>query len=89
MILTKRDLKFYLSEDARALGYDKLPFVKRFIRVHFDKRIKFHIELRKFEYYSNKFAKQNRGGQILVSSNVPLSLFYLQKVILYFRIYNP
>lgn len=62
MILTKRDLKFYLSEDARALGYDKLPFVKRFIRVHFDKRIKFHIELRKFEYYSNKFAKQNRGA---------------------------
>ena len=50
MIQTKRDLKFYMTEDARALGYDKLPFFKRFIRVLFDKRIKFHIELRKFEY---------------------------------------
>lgn len=60
MIQTKRDLKFYMTEDARALGYDKLPFFKRFIRVLFDKRIKFHIELRKFEYYSNNL--QNKDG---------------------------
>lgn len=62
MIQTKRDLKFYMTEDARALGYDKLPFFKRFIRVLFDKRIKFHIELRKFEYYSNKYASLGDGG---------------------------
>ena len=89
MIQTKRDLKFYMTEDARALGYDKLPFFKRFIRVLFDKRIKFHIELRKFEYYSNKYAKQRWGGQITASSYVPLSFFCLQAIILYFRIYYP
>ena len=83
MIQTKRDLKFYMTEDARALGYDKLPFFKRFIRVHFDKRIKFHIELRKFEYYSNKCSKQKLGGAnyciflctfiiILFSSDYPI-----------------
>lgn len=26
MIQTKSDLKFYMTEDERALGYDKLPF---------------------------------------------------------------
>ena len=73
MIQTKRDLKFYMTEDARALGYDKLPFFKRFIRVLFDKRIKFHIELRKFEYYSNKYAKQRSWGKLLL---LPMYLYH-------------
>lgn len=62
MILTKRDLKHYIQEDAKALGYDVLPFFKRFVRVYFDKRIKFHIELRKFEYYSNRLEKLKWGA---------------------------
>lgn len=73
MIQTKRDLKFYMTEDAKALEYDKLPFCKRFIRAHFDKRIKFHIELRKFEYYSNKCAKQKWGGKLL---HLPMYLYH-------------
>lgn len=73
MIQTKRDLKFYMTEDARALEYDKLHFFQRFIRVLFDKRIKFHIELRKFEYYSNKYAKQRWGGKLLL---LPMYLYH-------------
>lgn len=73
MIQTKRDMKSYMAEDARALGYDKLPFFKRLIRVHFDKRIKFHIELRKVEYYSNKCAKQRWGGKLLL---LPMYLYH-------------
>lgn len=73
MIQTKRDLKFYMTEDARALGYDKLPFFKRFIRVHFDKRIKFHIELRKFEYCSNRLEKLKWWGKLVFS---PMYLYH-------------
>lgn len=87
MNLTKTDLQYYIREDAKVLGYDTLPFFKRFLRVYFDKHIRFHIELRKFEYYSNRLEKL-KWGQIGSFSYVLLSLFYLQEIILYFRFYN-
>ena len=73
MILTKKDLKYYIQEDSKALGYDILPFLKRFVRINFDKRIRFHIELRKLEYYSNRFARQKWGGKLM---SFPMYLYH-------------
>lgn len=65
MILSKKDLKYYIHEDAIAIGYEKLRPFKKFVRVHFDKRIKFHIELRKYEYWFNRVNSAKWGGQNL------------------------
>lgn len=62
MIISKKDLKYYIHEDAVAIGYDKLSPFKKFVRVHFDKRIKFHIELRKYEYWANRVSYAKWGG---------------------------
>lgn len=64
MILSKKELKYYIHEDAIAIGYDKLSPFKKFVRVHFDKRIKFHIELRKYEYWFNRVNSAKWGGKI-------------------------
>jgi serine O-acetyltransferase len=58
MIKTRSDLKYYISEDRKA--NDLLPVkpgtlnqLKFYFKLFFDKRIKFHTILRKYEYYSN------------------------------------
>ena len=72
MINTKKELQYYLQEDAKALGYNKLSAFKRFIKIHFDKRVRFHIELRKYEYWSNVFSMG--GGEYNSFPHVSLSL---------------
>lgn len=58
MINTKKELKYYLQEDAKALGINRLGTFKRLVKKHFDKRIRFHIELRKYEYWSNVLSQK-------------------------------
>ena len=58
MINTKKELQYYLQEDAKALGINRLGTFKRFVKNHFDKRIRFHIELRKYEYWSNVLSQK-------------------------------
>lgn len=62
MINTKKELKYYLQEDAKALGINRLDTFKRFVKKHFDKRIRFHIELRKYEYWSNVLSQKVGGA---------------------------
>lgn len=76
MINTKKELQYYLQEDAKALGYNKLSAFKRFIKIHFDKRVRFHIELRKYEYWSNVFSLG--GVNTIVSPCFFIIIMYLK-----------
>ena len=73
MINTKKELKYYLQEDAKALGINRLGTFKRFVKKQFDKRIRFHIELRKYENRSNVLSQKVGGHKIFV---LPMFLYH-------------
>lgn len=75
MIKTKKDLKQYLYEDRLANGLYKISPFKRFIKLHFDKLIKFHTLLRYYEYHANSY---NQGGYKHIIHILPL-LFYFYR----------
>ena len=53
MILTKEDLKLYLTEDARA-NAEKLGGLKSKVKFYLNPRLRFTRNMRYYEYYANQ-----------------------------------
>lgn len=83
MICNRRDLKEYLYEDRLVNGLYDESIITRFIKLHFDKRIKFHTLLRYYEYHSNL---RCQSGYKKIIHLFPLLFYYYRFKTLSYRL---